>query len=359
MNKEAIQQYLDARKAVRGGKDPQAFMRLGEIYAKGIGTTSNHVLANYFYDKAARLGCEEVYDFITLEYENGDRSIAKDIDKAIEAKGAYTQNIINGIKKTIEAERVKRNFGLLSRARQHIYSLYPDYNEEDAITDILGGKDSINADLYYAMCTSDNMSEINIDLQDEVLRQLYAPISQNRALLKNINESRDVNLLGNEVGEILQCIANYTDAYYKISRKYKIKKQKLSNIESLELFPYLKASLLPKIRMEALRGLLSLREIDSHIDDYLNCLDCDEDLLNASEKIENRDIQMYLISFVELNLDIEALESIYRSLQLSYQQKDYQPLAEYMNNFTSRLSRQGIEHDLPEFTAEILNTLLS
>ena len=45
--------YDEARKAIRGGKDPMAFLHLGIIYANGIGITQNHALANYFFDKAA------------------------------------------------------------------------------------------------------------------------------------------------------------------------------------------------------------------------------------------------------------------------------------------------------------------
>ena len=45
--------YDEARKAIRGGKDPVAFMHLGILYAQGIGVTQNHILAHYFLKKAS------------------------------------------------------------------------------------------------------------------------------------------------------------------------------------------------------------------------------------------------------------------------------------------------------------------
>ena len=67
-NKDAAKQYLEARKAIRGGKDPMAFLSLGKLYAQGIGTTENHVLANYFYEKALYMGSKEAERFISYRY---------------------------------------------------------------------------------------------------------------------------------------------------------------------------------------------------------------------------------------------------------------------------------------------------
>ena len=50
--KDAARQYHEARKAIRTATNPMAFVHLGQLYAQGIGTRENHVLANYFYDKA-------------------------------------------------------------------------------------------------------------------------------------------------------------------------------------------------------------------------------------------------------------------------------------------------------------------
>ena len=61
--------YDDARVAIRNTEDPLAFLHLGNLYAQGIGTQENHVLANYFYDKAVRMECSEADEYIAREYE--------------------------------------------------------------------------------------------------------------------------------------------------------------------------------------------------------------------------------------------------------------------------------------------------
>ena len=61
---DAIRQYLEARKAVRNATNPKAFLRLGKLYAQGIGTKENHVLSNYFYEKALAMGCKEAESLI-------------------------------------------------------------------------------------------------------------------------------------------------------------------------------------------------------------------------------------------------------------------------------------------------------
>ena len=63
--------YDEARKAIRGGNDSMAFLRLGVIYANGIGITQNHILACYFFRKALDLGCQEAEEYLNMEYESG------------------------------------------------------------------------------------------------------------------------------------------------------------------------------------------------------------------------------------------------------------------------------------------------
>ena len=163
--------YDEARKAIRGGDDPMAFLHLGIIYAKGIGITQNHVLANYFFDKAAALGCEDAYGYINREYDTGARDLARSLEKDLSSSSSVSAVKFNRYRCIAEGMRVKKNYGSLSRIRKYIPQLYPDYNQEKATTDILNNRDSMDADIYYSQSTSDNRSEIDIELQDQLLEQ--------------------------------------------------------------------------------------------------------------------------------------------------------------------------------------------
>ena len=86
MNENEI--YYHVRIAVRDSKDPQAYLRLGTLYAKGIGTRENHVLANYFYEKALAMGCLKAESYIEQEYESGARDIVEDAKRILSVPDA-------------------------------------------------------------------------------------------------------------------------------------------------------------------------------------------------------------------------------------------------------------------------------
>ena len=101
---DAIRQYLEARKAVRNAKNPKAFLRLGKLYAQGIGTKENHVLSNYFYEKALAMGCKEAESLIDHEYDTGQRSIVRDIVTAMENIESVAPYKIERLKSRLEKE---------------------------------------------------------------------------------------------------------------------------------------------------------------------------------------------------------------------------------------------------------------
>ena len=74
----------DAQKAIKGGKDPKAFLHLGIIYAQGIGTTQNEILATYFIKKALDMGCQEAKEYINMKYESGAKNFADEINAGVE-----------------------------------------------------------------------------------------------------------------------------------------------------------------------------------------------------------------------------------------------------------------------------------
>lgn len=347
--------YNDARKAIRGGKDPIAFLHLGILYAEGIGTAQNHVLANYFFDKAALLGCEVVYRYIALEYEHGTRSLAHNIEKAIDSSGRIDSTKLKRFRKIINTIRAKKYYGLLATVSQHFHLLYPEYSEEKAIQDILRERNTLDADLYYSRCTESNKSEIDLESQEQFLQQLYAPVLENKLLLKRICQQNDTDILGTDVYALLRAIANYTHAYNKICETYGIKRRTIMTIDNIDLYPYIKVSTLSLLRQQAIRCLLSIKDVDSMInEEFLNNLDNSDKLLDICEKIGDEVIQLFLISYVELNLDIETIESNYLSLLTSYRNNDLNPLITYLNDFTGRLSKAGIEHHLPQYTSDNL-----
>ena len=343
--------YDEARKAIRGGKKPTAFLHLGILYANGIGTTQNHILACYFYMKAFYLGCQEAYAYLSIEYESIFRDFSNEINAALAFPQFLSSQKKAQLKEYLEKERLAGNYGVISRIHKHLELFYPSYSKEQAIKDILNNCDTTDADIFYSLSTQNIAREIYIPSQESVLSQLYAPFSKSKRILKHFTE----DILSEDESSLVFCIGNLITSYNDICEHYKVERQELSPLEPSEQYPYLSVSALVRIRKQALKCLLSIKDIDPIIrDQFLNELDNDKNLLDISEKIKNQGIQLFIISFVELNIDIEAWEIITLSLLRAFRNGNLTRLAEHLNASVKRLTDAGIKHRFPTYTADNL-----
>lgn len=343
--------YDEARKAIRGGKDPMAFLHLGILYAQGIGVTQNHILAHYFLKKALDMGCPEAEEYINMLYEYGEKDFAADIESYISDDSSISRETIAKLRARIDVERKAKHYGHLSKIRKHLALIYPEYNREKAIEDILNGRDTMDADILYSTSTLDNKSEIFLELQERLLSQLYAHVESDDDMWEHI----DTDALGKDESELAQCIVNLTFSYDNICKKYNVERKDIYDLESLGLYPYIKIQTMVTLRQQGFRCLLSIKDIDPIInDEFIEKLDDDQALLDVCEKIKDQDLQLFLISFVELNIDLDSLEITSLSLLRSYRNNDLAPLVEHINAFVDRLNKAGIKNHLPFYTIELL-----
>lgn len=347
--------FDNALKAIWQRKSPTDFLRLGILYTQGNGTAQDDILAQYFIKKALDMGFEEAEEYLELGYESGIKDFGDEINTIIGVSNDLSQEMIAKLKVRIEKERMAGNFGNLARIRQNLLLFYPEYNQERAIADILSEQSSTDADILFTLSTGDNRSEIYLELQDKLLRQLYAPITSNAKLYKAILEANDTYLLGQDERELIQCIANLTSSYSKICKGHGIKAYEIYSLDSIELYPYISVCDLTMLRFQGFRALLSIKDVDSVIHQkIMECLDCDEKMLNICEDIKDQDLQLFYISFIELNIDIESLQISSLALLRAYRSNNFTPLAEHINDFVDRLNRADIENCLPCYTSEFL-----
>ena len=343
--------YTEALKAICGGKDPMAFLHLGILYAQGIGTEQNDILASYFVQKALDMGCKEAEEYISMEYASGKKGFAAKIISFIGNGRCVSREAIAGIRTKVEVERTAKNYGNLSKISKYLPLFYPEYNRAKAIDDILNDRDTIDADILLATCTADNTSEIYIEQQEMLLSQLYAPV-------KAIDvdwDDMDTDVLGKDESELAQCLVNLVESYDIICRRYHVERKEIYTLKTLKLFPYVKAKDLALLRRQGFRCLLSIKDIGSAVSaGYLNNLRDDKALLDVCEKVRDQDLQLFLISFVELNIDLDALQIGYLQLLRAYRCYNPTPLVEHLNAFVERLTENGIKHILPTYTLETL-----
>lgn len=347
--------FDNALKAIWRRKDPKAFLHLGIMYTQGIYTPQNNILAQYFIKKALDMGCKEAAQFMELDYESGAKDFGDEINSTIGNNNNISRETIAKFKVRIEKERLAGNIGNLARIRQNLLLFYPEYNQEKAIADILSNRHTVDADILFTLSTGDNRSEVYLDLQDTLLQQLYAPITSNTQLYQTILESNDTYLLGQDERELTQCIANLTSSYSKICKKCDIDPYEIYTVDTLCLYPYIKVADLAHLRRQGFRALLSIKDVDPETHKkFMECLDCDEKLLNICEEIKDQDLQLFYISFIELNIDIESLEISSLGLLRAYRSSNLTLLAEHINDFVDRLNRADIENCLPHYSLEYL-----
>ena len=343
--------YAEAQKAICGAKDPMAFLHLGILYAQGIGAEQNDMLASYFIKKALDMGCKEAEEYIKSKYESGKKEFAKEVMSAFEEKRLITKENTAKQRAKVEVERKAKHYGQLSQIRKYLPLLYPEYNREKAMDDILNGRDTLDADILFSTCTTDNTSEIYLNSQDMLLQQLYAPFKKYDVTNEDIN----AEMLGKDESELAQCLVNLTESYDTICRRYHVDRKEIFTLKTLNFYPYVKTKDLALLRRQGLRCLLSVRDTDPAIrEKYLNNLRDDKILLDICEHIKDQDLQLFLISFVELNIDLDALEINALRLLRAYRNGDLAPLAERLNTFAESLTKHGISHDLPTFSPEML-----
>ncbi|MBR0273894.1 MAG: SEL1-like repeat protein [Bacteroidaceae bacterium] len=352
--------YDDLRKAIRTRQDPQAFLQLGICYARGIGTSRNHALASYFYEKARALGCAEAAAYLDEEYDLGTRHIALEIRAAFESSETVPTAAMERFRRRLESERRQHNYGIIFQIRDLLPHFYPTYNEEKAMNDVLHGRDTVDADLFYATGTEDNNWEISIVALEHFLLQLYAPVIQDPAFAQIPKEGDLTTLLSNDEKELLHCIDKLTNMYDSLCSAYGINPQEIQRVPDLLSIPYIHVPNLILLRRQAFRCLLSLQQVDPQsLDTYLSERTNDMRLLEICERVLDRDLQAFLIFFVELNVDINLVEEQYHKLLTAFRENRLDQLARHLNDYANRLTAMGIEHQLPAFTLESLRIHLT
>lgn len=361
-NKEALTYIFDYYQTGRY-KDNVDYDRIAVAAIKNRFIEKEHIGGLVRYGESHTDIDEDFIKFLSDILDKGENFISKKhyiqvlnafFTKCEERSVEIESKTIDKFKLLVDRERINENYGCLSKMRKVINIVYPDYNKEKAISDILDGKNTVDADIYYATCTTDNESEIDIKQQDSLLHQLFSPILQDKKLLQRIIKYEGRTLFGAEEGEFPECISNLKSSYATICKNFELSPCNLASFNKMDIIPYVSPSLLMTLRKQALKCLLSIKNVEPLIrDEFLNNLNSDEELLNICEKITNQDIQLFLISFIELNIDIEAAEmSYYGLLENFYENK--QVLVGSLNSFVKRLTDAGVEHHLPEYTVDNL-----
>lgn len=334
--------YDYIRRAVRHNRIGVAALRLGEMYAQGIGTASNQALANYFFEKASSMGSAQAGEYIYQAYEEGRRDVAITVQKTLEENAHPSQAVLDRLRGLLDRERLRQNYGTFSKLREHIPLLYPDFSKAEAMNDILEGRETVNADLFFALCSSQNTYEINVDRQDQVLAHIYASVLNDPQLLQRIKNYEDVQLLSDKERVVMHSCKEFSNAYVNNCMNLWVRRKPLPAIKTEDALPYIAPSALIQMRKNAVTCLISLRDAHPLMEEFLDNLEDSLHLDGLYEQINDTQLRKALMIYDNLILYITDLQGVYYDFLRAYRENYRDILSAYFDEFMDRLEEARI-----------------
>ena len=167
-----------------------------------------------------------------------------------------------------------------------------------------------------------------------------------------IEEDEKKPELGSEESELAQAYINYQASVQKLSQTYLNKDfECMFNIDSL--YPNYKPSLGNFISADLVNGWMIMSEIFPNDVGRFPVSSTDEEFLNFAETLQNQDLQLAVISYVEILIDMESCELTYLAKLAKYQERhikrvmyeEYMARKERQHRFTEAVKKKNFPID--------------
>ena len=267
---------------------------------------------------------------------------------------------IEKLKKTIMMQ-LENNLGQL-----HIFDssrilniLFPNYNEIDIYKQFSSSSKEAQK-LFYARNYA-NKYEVEVDLQDDFLERLHALITFDESLID------DVDNYNSDIKELIQAMENYQDSYNSVCKKEGISPSEYHLPRVEYQFPYMPSNVCAKISYDTFNLFLSLHDVLPDIyAPMLPVLRDDSAMLDYIETIKDENLQLFLISLVEIKIDIETIMLNNWELYNNFKENNKKPIVDYLNKIIEKYgdkvkSKEAVYtlENLPDFSEVKLNRTLN
>lgn len=228
--------------------------------------------------------------------------------------------------------------------------LYPNYDENSIFKDWEhAGK--IERWLFYSKNYANN-AEKDVDLQDSFLERLHSLFVFDESLIQ------DNSIYDSDIKELIQAMENYQSSYRTVCKKEEITPIEYQLPESEHLFPYMPSSVCARISYDTFNLFLTLQYVMPDIyEPMFPLLRDDSAMLDYIETLKNQDLQLFLISLIEIKLDIETIMLNNYGLYKNYRDNNMEPIVEYLNKILKKYgnrvtSKETIytSNNLPDFS---------
>lgn len=256
------------------------------------------------------------------------------------------------LKRLTEQLRLKKDYAAFAKASKYFPFFYPGYSDDEAMADILADRETVFADIFYATNINRLHHEVDVPRQELLLRQLFAHVTKDQPLLSRIKRAEAEDILQEDECTMLVGLNNLNEYYSPLCDTYKVEQQKIFSAPTMTTVPFIHPIVLPRLRRQNFKCLFSLRNVEKEtMDVFFKHLSDVDFLLDHASKFFDFDLQMFLIEFVGLNIEISNIQYNQHRLLERYEEHDLDALADYLNDFICRLDKACIPHHLPTYTA--------
>lgn len=241
--------------------------------------------------------------------------------------------------------------GCLSPFKPNLNEIFPEYNREIGLKDFINNNPSRHSQMFYAQSV-DVDGEMYVHEQDCLLSKLLECVEKDSCSLEI--RKRQLCLLQDdmEMWRSNGAMVNFNDSYQGVCESRNIQPiDDFSRFPYEHVFPFIPREKAVEYRKRVLRAFLSVILNDENLHDLLDIINDSEKLLNYAEKIESDQIlQLFIISFVEVDLDVSAILITGTELLQALASQNLGALVEFVNKYIGSIEESGIAHDIPPVT---------
>ena len=158
--------------------------------------------------------------------------------------------------------------------------------------------------------------EINQELSNEIEEDLAASLAAGKE--EAVASANQPNL-GSDESELAQAFINFQTSVNKLSAE-NLKQNFECSFVIDDLYPNYKPSVGRLISADVVNGWLLLSKMFPNDIGKFSPSSSDEEFLNFAEKLNNQDLQLAVISYVEVLIDMESCELSYQARLLQYRE---------------------------------------
>ena len=168
---------------------------------------------------------------------------------------------------------------------------------------------------------TNNLSETALQENAQAAQNIEQEMFQALGDAKRIaEEEKQKPVLGSDEAELAQAFVNYYTAVNNLTKSI-LNQDFICNFSIDFLYPNYKPSVGRIVSEDLVNGwLLLVQMFPAEIGNFPTT-STDEEFLNLAEKLQNQDLQLAVISYVEILIDLEGCELSYQAKYLKYQEK--------------------------------------